>query len=69
MELASGRQIVGGLYIAKPLQEFTVRITTEPGVHMTYQALGQNSLAVLETALELYGITRIVVSPVLRRVK
>lgn len=63
------RQIVGGLYIARPLQEFTVRVTLPTGRRLEYRALAPNSLAAFESALETHGITRIVVFPSLRRIK
>lgn len=63
------RQIVGGLYIARQLQEFKVRVTLPTGQRLEYRALAANSLAALESALETHGITRIFISPALRRIK
>ena len=63
------RQIYGGLHIARPLNEYTVRVTLPTGQRIAYQALATNSIAAFETALELHGITRIVVHPAFRRVK
>lgn len=63
------RQIVGGLYIARPLQEFAVRVTLPTGQRLKYRALATNAIAALESALETHGVCRIFVTPALRRIK
>lgn len=57
------RQIVGGFYIARPLREFSVRVTRENGEKLTYTALARNSIGALESAIEMYGVCRISVRP------
>lgn len=52
-----------------PLKEFSVRVTLPSGQRLSYTALAGNSIAALESALEMHGVTRIVVSPSLWRVK
>lgn len=59
---------IGGARVA-PLKEFSVRVTLPTGQRINYTALAGNSIAALESALEMHGITRIVVSPVLWSVK
>ena len=59
---------IGGARPA-PLKEFTVRIKRETGQRIEYTAIAGNSLAVLETALEIYGLCKIDVTPKLRSVK
>lgn len=59
---------IGGARTA-PLKEFSVRVTLPTGQRINYTALAGNSIAALESALEMHGITRIVVSPVLWSVK
>lgn len=63
------RQIIGGLHIARPLPEFSVRVALPTGQRLAYRTLAANSIAALENALELHGVCRIVVSPTLRRIK
>lgn len=66
--LGGRRPIVGGRYIARPLPEFSVRVTLPDGRRINYTALAGNSIAALETALEIHGVCRIAVSPKLRSV-
>lgn len=54
---------------AAPRRRFKVSVTTEDGRRITYKALSGNSLAAFEMALEMHGVCRIVVSPMLRRMK
>lgn len=59
---------IGGARVA-PLKEFSVRVTLPTGQRINYTALAGNSIDALESAIEMHGITRIVVSPVLWSVK
>lgn len=61
--------IIAGGRSSAPLREFNVRVTLPTGQRLKYTALAGNSIAALESALEMHGVTRIVVSPALWRVK
>lgn len=61
--------LASGARHAAPLKSFTVRVTLPTGQRIKYTALAGNSIAALEAALETHGVTRIVVSPSLWRVK
>lgn len=70
MEIAIGRRPLVSQYVpALPLAEFSVSITKQDGQRISYVALATNSLAALESALEMYGICRIAVFPKIKRIK
>lgn len=59
----------GGASRPARLQEFRVSITRETGEKINYTALAGNSLAVIETAISVYGVCKIDVCAKLRSVK
>jgi len=61
--------IIAGGRSSAPLREFNVRVTLSIGQRLKYTVLAGNSIDALERALEMHGVTRIVVSPALWRVK
>lgn len=59
----------GGAPARAPLREFAVHVTLETGERHEYAVLASHTLAAFETVFAIHGISKIAVSPKLRRIR